>query len=451
MNEQTLTDVTVAESPNSRRPTPEPLHIDTHLTPMGNSVSPVRPSAETTATTPESQNFPSTIPSTFPRSKLQRRSSEDLYRNVAGDLDMPKESLHRHSTLGRVTKAFAPLVPLQSKRTRPRTISESSSESRSLGAPAAAAEPEKPDIKDRIIRKLSLRRSRSGRSYKSSDQSAGHSRGPSFSSESVESSTAKNGFLTVPTDEHSVPSTPRHSNEATSPTQVQEQAVDAALQAEVAHVIEFSQKRNRELHRLFPELSPSEVHVDDYTCALQKEILIHGRLYLTLKHFCFNANIFGYITNLVLPIEDVVQLEKKTVLLIPNAIQVVTKENKYFFASFVKRDEAYIKMMSLMHATRKLSVGALSSNNLLSADADQGENEHNEVDRDDTRVSSTESGPGAVDKAHFTFGNFQVLLILYALVGWSLIMAVSCGYVLMRLRKLVSGVEYFVEQVERAQ
>jgi GRAM domain len=38
----------------------------------------------------------------------------------------------------------------------------------------------------------------------------------------------------------------------------------------------------------------------DYGCALQKEILVQGRIYISEYHICFNANIFGWVTNVSL-------------------------------------------------------------------------------------------------------------------------------------------------------
>ena len=35
----------------------------------------------------------------------------------------------------------------------------------------------------------------------------------------------------------------------------------------------------------------------DYGCALQREILIQGRLYISENHVCFHANLFGWITD----------------------------------------------------------------------------------------------------------------------------------------------------------
>ena len=80
----------------------------------------------------------------------------------------------------------------------------------------------------------------------------------------------------------------------------------------------------------------------DYGCALQREILIQGRLYISENHICFHANIFGWITDLAIPIDEVTTLEKKmTAFVIPNAIQVTTRQARYTFASFLSRDTTY--------------------------------------------------------------------------------------------------------------
>ena len=34
----------------------------------------------------------------------------------------------------------------------------------------------------------------------------------------------------------------------------------------------------------------------DYSCALQRDILVHGRLYISQNWLCFYANIFGWET-----------------------------------------------------------------------------------------------------------------------------------------------------------
>ncbi len=54
-------------------------------------------------------------------------------------------------------------------------------------------------------------------------------------------------------------------------------------------------QKNDEFRRLF-KLSNDEHLLVDYSCALQKEILAHGRLYISLNYLCFHANIIGWET-----------------------------------------------------------------------------------------------------------------------------------------------------------
>lgn len=39
------------------------------------------------------------------------------------------------------------------------------------------------------------------------------------------------------------------------------------------------------------------MYLADYGCALQRDILIQGRLYISENHVCFHANIFGWVTD----------------------------------------------------------------------------------------------------------------------------------------------------------
>ncbi|GLB43560.1 putative protein with domain of unknown function (DUF4782) [Lyophyllum shimeji] len=103
-----------------------------------------------------------------------------------------------------------------------------------------------------------------------------------------------------------------------------------------------SNKRNADFHELFPNVPEGDYLIDDYGCALQREILIQGRLYISENHICFHANIFGWITDLSIPINEIIHLEKKmTAFVIPNAIQLTTRQAKYTFASFLSRDTTY--------------------------------------------------------------------------------------------------------------
>ncbi|CAG9858589.1 unnamed protein product [Phyllotreta striolata] len=103
--------------------------------------------------------------------------------------------------------------------------------------------------------------------------------------------------------------------------------------------------KSEDLKRLFKEVPDDERLVVDYACALQKEILHQGRIYVTQNYLCFYANIFGWERNLTLKWKDVASITKeKTALVIPNAILISTKGDKYFFASFVSRDKTYLML-----------------------------------------------------------------------------------------------------------
>ncbi|KAF8641191.1 hypothetical protein AX17_000826 [Amanita inopinata Kibby_2008] len=124
-----------------------------------------------------------------------------------------------------------------------------------------------------------------------------------------------------------------------------------------------SNKRNADFHELFPNIPEGDYLIEDYGCALQREILIQGRLYLSENHICFHANIFGWITDLSIPMYDVISLDKRmTAFVIPNAIQVSTRQSKYTFASFLSRDTTFDVIYNIWrHARPDDSISYFSS------------------------------------------------------------------------------------------
>ncbi|KAI0756156.1 hypothetical protein C8Q80DRAFT_1092433 [Daedaleopsis nitida] len=114
-----------------------------------------------------------------------------------------------------------------------------------------------------------------------------------------------------------------------------------------------SNKRNQDFHDLFPTVPEGDYLIEDYGCALQREILIQGRLYISENHLCFHANIFGWITDLSIPMYEVISLEKRmTAFVIPNAIQLSTRTAKYTFTSFLARDTTYDVLFNVWRLAR---------------------------------------------------------------------------------------------------
>ncbi|RQM06700.1 hypothetical protein DH86_00001335 [Scytalidium sp. 3C] len=103
-----------------------------------------------------------------------------------------------------------------------------------------------------------------------------------------------------------------------------------------------SKKRNRDFHQLFRSVPDDDYLIEDYSCALQREILAHGRLYVSEGHLCFSSNIFGWVTTLVMSFDEIVSVEKRsTALVFKNGLMISTLHSKNIFASFTSRDSTY--------------------------------------------------------------------------------------------------------------
>ncbi|XP_045901011.1 protein Aster-A isoform X3 [Micropterus dolomieu] len=107
-------------------------------------------------------------------------------------------------------------------------------------------------------------------------------------------------------------------------------------------------QRNEDFRKLFKKLPDTERLIVDYSCALQKDILLQGRLYLSENWLCFYSNIFRWETTITILLKDVTSLTKeKTAKLIPNAIQISTDNEKHFFTSFGARDRSFMMIFRL--------------------------------------------------------------------------------------------------------
>uniref|UniRef100_A0ABM5ET28 Protein Aster-A isoform X2 n=1 Tax=Pogona vitticeps TaxID=103695 RepID=A0ABM5ET28_9SAUR len=107
-------------------------------------------------------------------------------------------------------------------------------------------------------------------------------------------------------------------------------------------------QRNEDFRRIFKGLPEAERLLVDYSCALQRDILLQGRLYLSENWICFYSNIFRWETTISIQLKDVKCIKKeKTAKLIPNAIQICTETEKHFFTSFGARDRCFMLIFRL--------------------------------------------------------------------------------------------------------
>uniref|UniRef100_A0A667X8X6 GRAM domain-containing protein n=1 Tax=Myripristis murdjan TaxID=586833 RepID=A0A667X8X6_9TELE len=117
-------------------------------------------------------------------------------------------------------------------------------------------------------------------------------------------------------------------------------------------------QRFEEFKRLFKEIPESERLIMDYPCALQRDILLQGRLYLSENWLCFYSNVF-WGTKIILNLKYITTMSReKTARLIPNAIQISTSTEKVsqstlslFFTSFSAREKSYLGVFRLWQNT----------------------------------------------------------------------------------------------------
>ncbi|KQS70038.1 membrane-anchored lipid-binding protein YSP2 isoform X7 [Drosophila erecta] len=110
--------------------------------------------------------------------------------------------------------------------------------------------------------------------------------------------------------------------------------------------------RAEDFKKLFKDVPNDERLIVDYSCALQRDILVQGRLYVSQNYVCFHANIFSWETYLSIKWKDVTAITKeKTALVIPNAISISSGKDKYFFATFTSRDKSFLMLFRVWQNT----------------------------------------------------------------------------------------------------
>ncbi|CAK7293712.1 GRAM domain-containing protein 2B [Vulpes lagopus] len=117
-------------------------------------------------------------------------------------------------------------------------------------------------------------------------------------------------------------------------------------------------KANMHFHKLFLDVPTEEPLRQSFTCALQKEILYQGKLFVSENWICFHSKVFGKDTKISIPVFSVTLIKKtKTALLVPNALIIATVTDRYIFVSLLSRDSTYKLLKSVCGHLENMSVG----------------------------------------------------------------------------------------------
>eukprot|EP01114_Cavostelium_apophysatum_P010311 TRINITY_DN2388_c0_g1_i1.p1 TRINITY_DN2388_c0_g1~~TRINITY_DN2388_c0_g1_i1.p1 ORF type:complete len:712 (+),score=215.02 TRINITY_DN2388_c0_g1_i1:200-2335(+) len=123
-------------------------------------------------------------------------------------------------------------------------------------------------------------------------------------------------------------------------------------------------------------LPQEEILIKDFSCALLRNILMHGRLYISQNYVCFYSNLFRIKILEVIPMKDVADISKSSKGLSSGIQITTTNDHKYHFASFFSRDKTFDVLTKTLERSRRSNSGGDETEEeaeVDSSDEDQGE------------------------------------------------------------------------------
>ncbi|KAL6104402.1 uncharacterized protein ACO6RY_14141 [Pungitius sinensis] len=144
-------------------------------------------------------------------------------------------------------------------------------------------------------------------------------------------------------------------------------------------------KHRKSFYKQFQEVPAGESLLHTFTCALQKEVLYQGRLFVSENYVCFYSSVLLKDTKVVIPASSVMEVKKHSSAL--SVLSILTADGeKYSFMSLRRLEVCYRLLQAVCCQKREKSIN--SSPHLSSAE--------NEADHD--MASSYSSLEDSVDR-----------------------------------------------------
>ncbi|KAL3054990.1 hypothetical protein OYC64_017832 [Pagothenia borchgrevinki] len=99
-------------------------------------------------------------------------------------------------------------------------------------------------------------------------------------------------------------------------------------------------KHNKTFHKMFPDIPEMENLTHTFSCALQKEVLYHGKLYVSENYVCFHSSVLLKDTKVVIPASSVCGIKNHNSGLSMLSIQTADGD-KCTFVSLRNREMCY--------------------------------------------------------------------------------------------------------------
>ena len=100
-------------------------------------------------------------------------------------------------------------------------------------------------------------------------------------------------------------------------------------------------KGSQQIVRSLFGLPDEENVLDDFSCAWQRDIKLHGRLFCTDRSLCFYAELLGYSTKLVIPFKEVLSLRKDKTAFSRGVAVECTNSRHYIFGAFQRSSATF--------------------------------------------------------------------------------------------------------------
>ncbi|KAL0966397.1 hypothetical protein UPYG_G00294840 [Umbra pygmaea] len=110
-------------------------------------------------------------------------------------------------------------------------------------------------------------------------------------------------------------------------------------------------KNNKAFHKHFRDVPAEEKLTEAFTCSLQKEVLYHGKLYVSINYVCFYSSVLLKDTKVMIPVSRVKEVKKQSTALSILSIRTADGE-KYSFVSLRNRQLCYNILMSVCTQTQ---------------------------------------------------------------------------------------------------
>ncbi|KAI8897278.1 hypothetical protein BC833DRAFT_594432 [Globomyces pollinis-pini] len=101
------------------------------------------------------------------------------------------------------------------------------------------------------------------------------------------------------------------------------------------------QKKNVELHALLKSVPPTDIVLDVFSTALQRDLLLQGKLFVTQNRLCFYSNILGFVNIVVIFLQDISDICQKVGSLHTTVTITTTTGVSYIFKAYSKVDRSF--------------------------------------------------------------------------------------------------------------